>query len=229
MPLWYDFISLVFPRICESCGNTLLRHERCICNFCLHHLPRTDFHLHIDNPASRLFWGRVKVNSATSLFYFHKGSRVQHLIHGLKYKGKQDVGLFLGKLYGEILKDTALYGDVDVIVPVPLHPKKKRKRGYNQSEALARGFSSSMGIIVDTNTLVRVTATATQTRKSRFSRWENVKEVFLLKDTEAFTNLHILLVDDVVTTGATLEACAQELLKIPGVRVSIATIACAIK
>lgn len=101
MPLWYDFISLVFPRVCASCGNTLMRHERCICNFCLVHLPATDFHLHADNPASRLFWGRVPIHHAASMLYFHKGSRVQHMIHQLKYKGKEEVGVHLGKLYGK--------------------------------------------------------------------------------------------------------------------------------
>jgi ComF family protein len=229
MPLWYDFVSLIFPRVCESCGNTLLKHERCICAFCLHHLPRTDFHLHADNPLSRIFWGRVNIQSATALYYFHKGNHVQHLVHGLKYKGKQDIGVFLGTIYGEELKKTKLFGDISLIVPVPLHPKKKRKRGYNQSELFARGLSKTMKVEIDTTTLIRTIATQTQTRKSRFKRWENVKEVFVLTDEKRYQNKHILLVDDVVTTGATLEACANIILKSPGTRVSIATIACAIK
>jgi ComF family protein len=229
MPLWYDFISLVFPRVCASCGNTLLRHEACICNFCLVHLPATDFHHHSDNPASRLFWGRALVHHVASLYYFHKGSRVQHLVHLLKYKGKEEVGVFLGKHYGNELQKSPLFADVDVIIPVPLHPKKLRKRGYNQSEVFARGLSQSMQAVTDNRTLLRITATDTQTRKSRFRRWENVSEVFALHQPEHLAGKHLLLVDDVVTTGATLEACVQELLKCKDVKVSIATIACALK
>jgi ComF family protein len=229
MPLWYDFISLIFPRVCESCGNTLLRHEHCVCEFCLHHLPRTDFHLHTDNPVSRLFWGRVNIETGASLFYFHKGNHVQHLVHRMKYKGKQEIGVFLGHLYGEELKKTTIFGDISVVVPVPLHPKKKRKRGYNQSELFACGLSKAMNIELDTKTLVRTVATQTQTKKSRFKRWENVREVFIQTDETKFRDKHVLLVDDVITTGATLEACAIVLLKQAGTRVSIATIACALK
>jgi len=229
MPLWYDFLSLVFPRTCESCGNTLHRHEQCICNFCNHHLPRTDFHEHPDNPVAQLFWGRTMLRYATSMFYFHKGSNVQHLVHQLKYKGKQEVGVHLGKLYGIDLRQSPLFSTVDVVVPVPLHPNRQRKRGYNQSEAFAQGLAHGMGIRMDTRTLLRKTATSTQTRKSRFLRWENVKEVFVLEQPEKLANLHILLVDDVVTTGATLESCVQNLLQCPGATVSIATIACALK
>jgi len=229
MPLWYDFVSLIFPRVCESCGNTLLLHEKCICNFCLFHLPRTDFHLHSDNPASRLFWGRTNTQTVVSMFYFHKGGNVQHLVHRLKYKNRQEVGVFLGQTYGETLLSVPFFKDVVSVIPVPLHPKKKRKRGYNQSELFAKGLAQSMNAMVDIQTLIRKTATTTQTRKSRFKRWENVKEVFALTDIEIYRDKHVLLVDDVVTTGATLEACANELLKIPGIRVSIATIACAIK
>lgn len=229
MPLWYDFISLVFPRVCSSCGNTLLRHEHCICNFCLVHLPTTDFHLHPDNQISRLFWGRAPVHHATAMLYFHKGSRVQHLVHLLKYKGKEEVGVYLGKRYGRELQQSPLFADVDLIIPVPLHPKKLRKRGYNQSEVFARGLAQSMEANIDPHTLVRITATDTQTRKSRFRRWENVSEVFAVNQPDRLSGKHVLLVDDVVTTGATLEACVQELLQCRNVRVSIATIACAIK
>jgi ComF family protein len=193
------------------------------------HLPRTDFHLHLDNPASRLFWGRTRVQAASSCFYFHKGSRVQHLIHGLKYKGRKDPGLFLGHMYGEVLKNQEIFSTIDLVVPVPLHPRKLRKRGYNQSEVIAHGMARGMGLSMNTKGLVKITATETQTRKSRFSRWENVKEVFTLVDKPVFENKHILLVDDVITTGATLEACANTILMAAGARVSIATLACALK
>jgi ComF family protein len=229
MPFWYDFVSLLFPRVCASCGNTLLKHEKCICHFCLTHLPRTDYHLHADNPAARLFWGRVDVGAVTSCFYFHKGSRVQHLVHGLKYKGKQETGTFLGRMYGHVLKSSELFKSVDVVVPVPLHARKKRRRGYNHSELFASGLAYALGVPMDCRSLQRITATGTQTKKSRFRRWENVKEVFALVDTGHFAGKHVLLVDDVVTTGATLEACAHELLRCNGAKVSMATIACAIR
>jgi ComF family protein len=193
------------------------------------HLPVTDFHLHADNPVSQLFWGRVPVHHAASYFYFHKGSRVQHLIHQLKYKGREDIGVYIGRQYGRLLQDSPLFGDVSAIIPVPLHPKKLRKRGYNQSEAFARGLARSMVANVDVYSLIRKEVTDTQTRKSRFKRWENVSEVFDLPDPSSLEGKHVLLVDDVVTTGATLESCIQTLLKPANVKVSIATIACALK
>jgi len=163
------------------------------------------------------------------MYFFAKGGKVQHLLHLLKYKGKKEIGEYIGKIYGEDLKKSLFYSDIDVIIPVPLHPRRKRKRGYNQSEIFAKGLSESLVKPYDTRTLIRTYASETQTKKSRFRRWENVKEIFDLKDHQHLINKHILLVDDVVTTGATLEACASMLLKIPGVKVSIATIACAIR
>ncbi len=163
------------------------------------------------------------------MYYFAKGGKVQHLLHQLKYKGIKEIGIYTGKLYGVTLKKSPFYTDVDVIIPVPLHPKKQRKRGYNQSEMFACGLAEAFSKPYDIKTLVRTYASETQTKKSRFRRWENVKEIFALKDHQHMINKHILLVDDVVTTGATLEACANMLLQIPGVKVSIATIACAIR
>jgi len=225
----YDFFSLFFPRICYSCENTLLKHEEVLCSYCLHQLPKTNFADDEDNPVVRIFWGRVNINHASSMYYFSKGGKVQHLMHQLKYKGKKEIGLYLGKLYGDSLKKSPFYNSVDVIIPVPLHPKRLRKRGYNQSEMFARGLSGSFSKPFDIKTLVRTYASETQTKKSRFRRWENVKEIFALKNHQHLINKHILLVDDVVTTGATLDACAAMLLNIPGVKISIATIACAIR
>jgi ComF family protein len=225
----YDFFALFFPRICYSCENTLLKHEEVLCSYCLHQLPKTKFEAAEDNPIVRIFWGRVNINHASSMYYFSKGGKIQHLMHQLKYKGKKEIGLYLGKLYGESLQKSLFYKSVDVIIPVPLHPKRLRKRGYNQSEMFARGLSESFVKPFDVKTLVRTYASQTQTKKSRFKRWENVKEIFALKNHQHLTNKHILLVDDVVTTGATLDACAAMLLKIPGVKISIATIACAIR
>ena len=229
MSIVHDFISLIYPRICCGCGITLMRREAVICTWCLHHLPRTGFHLDDDNPVSRMFWGRAHIEMAASFLYFHKGSRVQHLIHQLKYKSKTEIGIRLGELYGHELIKSPLFAGISVIIPVPLHPRKKRKRGYNQSEVIARGISSVLKVPVDTKSLIRKTYTETQTRKTRFKRWENVKEVFVINNPGQIRGKHILLVDDVITTGATLEACANRVLEAEGTRVSIASVACALK
>lgn len=225
LSLFEDFLSLIYPRICMSCGKSLFKYEHCICTFCMYHLPRTNFHLEEDNAVSRLFWGKAPVHSAASLFFFYKGGRVQQLMHQLKYKGQKDIGIFLGKLYGKELLKSPLFNTVKYIVPVPMHPKKEKIRGYNQSEIFACGLSQSMKIPVDTKTLIKTTKTETQTKKSRFSRWENVKEVFEMKDYDHFANKHVLLVDDVITTGSTLESCILNLLKVHGIKISVASLA----
>ncbi|MDQ3048790.1 MAG: ComF family protein [Bacteroidota bacterium] len=220
-----DFISLIFPQVCVSCGNSLFKHEFSICTYCAYHLPKTNFHLNNDNPVAKIFWGRINIHSAAAYYGFNKGGRVQHLIHQLKYKGQKEVGLTVGRLYGQDLKLSELFKTVETVIPVPLHARRQRKRGYNQSDYFANGLAQSMEVEADTKTLFRPFESETQTRKSRFSRWENVESVFQLKQQEKLEGKHILLVDDVITTGATLEACAQTLLKVPGVRISVATIA----
>jgi ComF family protein len=223
-----DFISLIYPRICASCGNSLWKKEEVICTFCHYHLPKTSFHLEEDNPVSRLFWGRVNLEGAAAFLSFNKGSRVQKLIHQLKYKGRKDIGISLGYRYGQLLVNSPVFSSVSVIVPVPLHPKKLQKRGYNQSEQVAIGLADAMKIPFDKHTLVRIKATETQTRKSRFHRWENVKEIFSVTEPGNFINQHILLVDDVITTGATLESCIMAIASIPGCKVSVAALATAL-
>ena len=143
----------------------------------------------------------------------------------MKYKGKNEIGIFIGKLYGKDLAATEGFNTVNYIVPVPLHPKKQKIRGYNQSEMFALGLAESMKIPVDTHTLIKTTATETQTKKSRFSRWENVKEVFAVQDTDHFKNKHILLVDDVITTGATIESCVTKLQQAEGIKISVVSMA----
>jgi ComF family protein len=229
MSLIHDFISLIYPRICSSCGITLMRHEQVICSYCIYHLPKTNFHLMDDNPVYTLFWGRVNLSGAASFFYFNKGGKVQHMIHLLKYKGKREVGIRLGELYGAELQKSSVYKELDVVVPVPLHPRKKRKRGYNQSEMIARGIAAAMNIEMNTTCLIRESFTQTQTRKARYKRWENVKDVFKIVHPEKLEGKKILLVDDVITTGATLEACASWLSELPGAKVYVASLACAVK
>ncbi len=220
-----DFISLIFPQVCVSCGNSLYKNEQTICTYCVYHLPKTNFHLDNDNPIAKIFWGRINIHSAGSFYGFNKGGRVQRLIHQLKYKGRKEVGFTVGKLYGYELKKCDNFNTVDTIIPVPLHPKKIKQRGYNQSESFAEGLAASMEVESDFKTLFRAYESETQTKKSRFNRWQNVESIFQLKDWTALEGKHILLVDDVVTTGATLEACAQVLMQIPRIKISVATIA----
>jgi ComF family protein len=225
MSILRDFLNLFFPKICASCGNSLFRHEEVICDFCEFHLPQTNYHLYPDNPVSRIFWGRAEIEGGAAYYHFNKGNRVQHLVHLLKYKGRKDVGIYLGRQYGSCLRDSSSFDSVEVVIPVPLHRKKMLKRGYNQSEQFAIGLAGAMRIPVDTATLCRIKPTETQTRKSRFKRWENVAEIFAVSDPLSLIGKHVLLVDDVITTGATLEACINVLKQIHGIRVSVAAIA----
>lgn len=225
MNIFDDFISLLFPRICIACGNKLFRNENIICSLCTYMLPKTNFHLLKDNPVSKMFWGRVNLESAAAFLFFRKGGRVQRMIHYLKYKGHKEIGIHLGLLYGRELSSSELFSNVEVIIPVPLHGKKLKKRGFNQSEQFAIGLGESMGKDVTNDVLMRKIHSATQTKKSRYERWQNVEEIFAVNHVDKIYGKHILLIDDVVTTGSTLEACAQVLLRITGVRISIATIA----
>jgi ComF family protein len=219
------FIELVYPNLCRACGNHLSESEEVLCIICENELPKTGFHAFPDNAVFKRMYNRMPVENATSLFYFDKGNRVQRLMHQLKYSGKTEIGEYLGMMLGNDLKNTESYKSISLIVPVPLHEKKIRQRGYNQSEYFAYGIAKAMKTPVVTNIIKRTAHTETQTGKNRFERWDNVKEAFRLISPELITDNHILLVDDVITTGATLEACGQLLTEIRGVRLSIATIA----
>lgn len=220
-----DFLELFFPRICLVCGDSLLHQEKLVCLHCLHELPRTNFHLEERNPVAELFYGRVRVEFATAFFVFSKGSKYQKLIHALKYKGMKEVGVLLGSHFGNDLKTSLLFLDIDIVCPVPLHPKKEKMRGYNQSEYIAKGISNGLNKKLSTGNLIRKTYTDSQTRKGRYERWENVEGIFELSNPHEFEGKHILLVDDIVTTGSTLEACAVAILSSTNAsKVSIATL-----
>jgi ComF family protein len=226
--LWDDTISLLFPRLCYGCGNHLLRNEKLICTECYILIPRTNYHLEEDNPVARLFWGRCKIERASAFSFYNKESRIRKLIHNLKYKGVREVGYELGRIYGQSLTRSDFLKGIDLIIPVPLHSTKKRLRGFNQSEVISEGLAEATGLSVDKSTLKRITLSATQTKKSRYERWINVESIFQVADPVSIAEKHILLVDDVITTGSTIESCAVELLKTEGVKVSVAALAVAL-
>lgn len=220
-----DFISLIFPDLCQACGNSLISNEDLICIHCVYDLPYANFHEQPDNIVACQFWGRISLEAAYVLVYFNKGGKVQQLMHQFKYKNMPRIGNRLGQIAGKQLAGAQLYQDIEVIIPVPLHKQKLKQRGYNQSACFADGLADKMTAVVLIGNLVRLKHTQTQTKKSRFSRYENMKDVFKVIDPESLKGKHVLLVDDIVTTGSTLEACGLELLKIPGLKLSIAAIA----
>jgi ComF family protein len=220
-----DFVSLLFPQLCQACGNSLMAGEDLICTSCTYQLPFTNFHLQPDNIVARQFWGKIKLEGAYAMCYFAKGGKMQHLMHQFKYKGMHKIGNRLGNIAGEQLSDSPVFNSTDLIIPVPLHKIRLKQRGYNQSACFAEGLAQKLNAAVELDNLVRLSATETQTHKSRFSRFENMREVFSIHDPEKLRGKNVLLVDDVVTTGSTLEACGIELLKIEGLKLSIVTIA----
>lgn len=220
-----DLLSLLFPNLCCGCGAYLFQGEEQLCTICLYRLPYTDHYLHADNIAARQFWGRLPCNAVMALLYFKKGGRTQQIIHNLKYRGRKDLGLTLGKMIGEKLRMNNVYSDIDLIVPVPLHRSRQLTRGYNQSMYIAKGIADELNIPISTSNLIRNKRTGTQTKKGRYSRFENMLTVFAIENKSAFSGKHVLLVDDVMTTGATLEACGTILVKTEISKLSIATIA----
>ena len=220
-----DFASLFYPDYCFACGRKLLRNEVMICSECSLHLPRTDFHTFSPNPMEKLFWGRVPIEAATAYFQFRKGGGVQSIVHNLKYRNHPEIGIYFGRQLGYNLAENEIFSSVDAIIPIPLHPKKQRKRGYNQSDVLADGIAESLHRPVWKHVLERQVFTSTQTKRTAFQRWENVSEIFKVGSPGQIAGCHLLLVDDVVTTGSTLEAAARTLETVEGVRVSLAALA----
>jgi ComF family protein len=219
---------LFFPHVCAGCNGSMAKGEEVLCLKCELKLPETRFHTIIENPCEKKFWGRVNVERASSFLFFEKGSSTQKLMQLLKYQGRQDVGALLGKLYArKIAQEAPDFTRVDMIIPVPLHEAKLRSRGYNQCDSIAQAFAETWQKPIFKNILIRTHNNITQTGKNRMGRWENVDKIFAVTQPDKIKNKHILLIDDVLTTGATLEACSQEILKIEGTKISILTLACA--
>lgn len=225
MPLWDSFLSLLFPDICVTCDNVLLNQEQIICTECYYHLPVNDHHLFLKNQAYQRLYGKVPIQGAWAYLSFVKSSRVQKLIHRLKYQHELQIGEYFGMQLGKQILSSPHYREIDLIVPVPIHKKKRRKRGYNQSELIADGVAKAMAKPINKTDLIRIVSSESQTKKHRLDRYENVSNVFTCLDYQSFQAKHILLVDDVLTTGATLAAAAQTLLNTCDCEVSIATLA----
>lgn len=222
MKEWFSsFFSLFFPRCCLVCSGPLAKGEECLCTRCNIELPRTDYHRVKDNLVEQLFWGKIPLERATAYFFYRRGSDFRHILYQLKYGDQKEIGEVMGRYMAAELLSSGFFEGIDVIIPVPLHKKKQKQRGYNQSEWIARGVSVITSIPIDISSVVREKNTGTQTRKSVFERWENVDGIFRLYAPERFTGKHVLIIDDVLTTGATTVACASAFETATGVRISI--------
>lgn len=219
-----SLVHLVFPHICAGCGSDVLDREHPLCLSCLAQLPATNFHLYPNNPVDKIFWGRLDIQHATALYYFTNASLIHRLLHQFKYKDQPQLAIYLGKQMGHAFLQSPFYQDIDALIPLPLFASRQRKRGYNQSAMLCRGISEVLRKPVMEQVVVRTTHTESQTRKGRVERWQNMEGRFELAATKDIQNRHLLLVDDVITTGATLESCGRCLLEAPGVKVSVATL-----
>lgn len=220
-------LNLFFPKVCFACQFQLSDFEHYVCTHCRHSLPVTNFHLDNDDTVLKAFYGRAKIEQATALLRFEKKSITQQLMHNLKYKGYQEIGVFLGQWLGAELKELKAYQNIDVVIPVPLHKKKLRKRGYNQVAKFGQEIALQLEIDYYDDVLIKITNTTSQVNKSRFSRWINNEELFAIQNKEKIQGKHILLVDDVITTGATMEACISVLNKAENVKISLASMAIA--
>lgn len=222
--LLLEFSHLFFPDVCIVCGVELIHSEECICLRCLYKLPRTYNFKQPDNAAERLMAGRLPFERIASFCVYAKGGMLPALIHQLKYHHRKDVGTLLGRIFGEDLLGSDFLKPIDTIVPVPLHPKKEKSRGFNQAEMIAQGLAEATALPMSVGNLIRVVYNPTQTKRTKTERWENVRNIFSVTDPAAFTNRHLLLVDDVITTGSTIEACGVALQECNLVKISVATL-----
>ena len=220
-------VNLIFPKVCMGCQSLMLLDEKVICTTCRHELPLTQQHLNPENEVYKRFYGRIPLEHASTLMYYHKKGIVQEMIHNLKYRGHEEIGTLVGEWMAEDLKTLAITKTFDVIIPVPLHKKRLRERGYNQVTTFGNGLASKLAIPYNPMLLHRNVYSKTQVTKNLLKRTEITAELFDVVFTEDDHNKHFLLIDDVITTGSTLEACSKALLKIPGAKISIVCMAMA--
>ncbi|MEO8174437.1 MAG: phosphoribosyltransferase family protein [Sediminibacterium sp.] len=220
-----DLLHLFYPHNCEGCGSDILYDNQFLCARCMHHLPETGFFLKPFNPVEKLFYGRADIRHAAAAYYFTKDSLLQHLMVQLKYKSNREAGYFLGRMMGRACMHSERFMDIDALVPLPLNAKKEQIRGYNQAALICEGMKETWQKPVYKDAVARNRFTETQTKQNRVSRWQNMEGVFTVTQRADLENKHILLVDDVITTGATLEACGSSILEIPGCELSIAAAA----
>src|SRR5829696_7170663 len=219
-----SILHLLFPHVCEGCGTDVIEPDHFLCLKCHSTLPKTEFHLYPNNPIEKIFWGRLAVTNATAQYYFTKSSMMQHLLHQLKYRGNKELGLYLGRLMGHALVNSNRFRFVDALVPLPLFSTKEKKRGYNQAMVLCEGIAEILAKPILKDAIIRTTYTDSQTKKNRVQRWENMDGRFEVPDQNKLKDKHLLLIDDVITTGATLEACGSALLENENVQLSMATL-----
>ena len=222
-----NLLNLFFPKVCFGCSHLITDNEVYLCTKCRHDLPVTNYHFNNDKTVEKIFYGRVKIENATALLNFEKKSIVQHLLHNLKYKGHEDIGLFLGKWLGHELASVDAYKTINVVIPVPLHKKKLRKRGYNQVAKFGVEIAKALNAKYVDNVLVKTTNTKTQVFKKRIARWTSDNEIFSIENHELIEGKHVLLVDDIITTGATVESCVNILNNAENVKISVASMAIA--
>lgn len=221
-----NLFNIFFPNTCAGCGNSLLQSEKSICLTCLEKLPQTHYHIIEENPIVQKFWGRVPLEFAAAFYFQNKNNITQRLIHQLKYKGKTAIGNELGGIIGyHLQQENTLFPKIDAIIPLPLHPAKEQKRGYNQCQFIADGIAAILTIPVYNDVIARVVANVSQTQKDKFGRWENVAGIFTVTKPEKIKNKQLLLIDDVVTTGSTIESCATSILSVPDTKLSVLTLA----
>ena len=225
MRIFRDISTLFFPELCLSCENVLNTNEKLVCSFCNYELPKADYTNLINNNVEKTFYGRVDIEQATALLLYSKKGIVQKLIHNLKYFGHQDVGKLFGNWLGNEIKQSNRFKNIDYVVSVPLHKNRLKSRGYNQVTKFGEQISKILDIPYKETILIRKNTSNTQSKKIRLDRWKNVEEMFFVTDLSVFENKHILLLDDIITTGATIETCCNELHKVKNIKISIAVMA----
>lgn len=222
--IFNSFIDTLFPRICPVCNNVLLSHEKHICTKCRIDIPITRYHMQEFNAMEQLFAGKTPIEKAVGYFFYEKGNPYSNILHNIKYRNNPQLGQYVAKLFAQELLSRDIFRDIDCIIPVPLHHRKKIQRGYNQSEYIAKGFSEVFDIPVHNNIIIAHKSHESQTNKGIYERWLNTQNIFSAQDTQVLENKHVLIVDDVVTTGATLLSATLTIASVPNIKISLATL-----